>query len=306
MMSFPRLSTKFGRAHFRFFAWIAAASGVSFLVAPNFTVLLSQDVGDAFGSVLPVIPFAALLAVLFVLRWSDLRDVLAKEGGLSSEVPVRLLGVAILATLLLLESLTARSVYSSATAVILTFYGTSLVINPLTRRIMLPYAATYSIGVTAPAVLQWALGEPLAELSSSFSAGLIALIGIPVTWHGTQFALVSKTGELVAAVVTPGCSSIISVTTFLGLLGLMHMDLKKDISSTLKIAAVGVAVLTVLNSLRITFLVWVGYVNGANALWGLHNWVGYALFLGFYLAILVVYPRMGRQATFGNARTGIR
>jgi exosortase/archaeosortase family protein len=187
-------------------------------------------------------------------------------------------------------------------AVILSFYGTSLMLNPLTRRITFPYAAIYSVGVAAPAVLQWAFGEPLAALSSELSQSFLSLGGIPLIWHGTQFQLVSRTGDLVAATITPGCSSIVSVTTFIGLLALMHIDLKKDLPSTIKLAVAGIVALTVLNAARITILVWVGYIDGAAALWGVHNWVGYALFLGFYLVTLAVYPKMGRQRTAALSR----
>lgn len=293
-------SEKLDRTYLRFFGWLAIASVIAALAAPNFLALLNQSVNEAFGSVLPAIPFATLLSVLFILRWRDLRGVLLQESGPTSEVPTRLLGIGIVASLLLLRGFTGLSVYSAGVAVIFAFFGTSLILNPLTRRIMLPYAAIYSVGVTAPAILQWGFGEPLAVLSSNFSAGIIALIGIPVAWHGTQFALVSRTGGLVAATITPGCSSIISVTTFLGLLGLMHIDLKKDLSSTVKLAVAGVAALTVLNSVRIAILVWVGYADGPAALWSVHNWVGYAIFLGFYLATLAIYPNMGGRTTYRN------
>jgi exosortase/archaeosortase family protein len=92
--------------------------------------------------------------------------------------------------------------------------------------------------------------------------------------------------------VTPGCSSIISITTFLGLLGLVHLDLKKDLSSTIKLAIIGVVVLTLLNAVRILILIWVGYSNGAAEFWSLHNWVGYALFFGFYLVAIPLTGKM--------------
>ena len=125
---------------------------------------------------------------------------------------------------------------------------------------------------------------------------MVSLSGIPVTWHGTQFEFVSKVGETVTATITPGCSSVLSVTTFVGLLGLMHIDMKKELRSTVKIALVGVAALVVLNSVRIGILIWAGYADGEAALWGLHNWIGYALFLGFYLATLAIYTNMGRRS----------
>jgi exosortase/archaeosortase family protein len=279
------------RAYIRFSAWILAGTAVAFFSSPNFLPLLSGALDDTFGTFLPAIPFATLLTVLFLLRWRELSEILQKEGSLVSELPTRLLGIGIVASLLILKGITAKSVESAGIAVVLAFYGTSLILNPLTRIFMLPYAIVYSAGVATPGILQWSFGEPLAWLSTAFSGGILSLGGLPVAWHGTQFTLLSKTGEVVTAVVTPGCSSIISVTTFLGLLALMHMDLKKELSSTVKIAIAGTAVLILLNAVRIVILIWVGYADGLSAFWGVHNWVGYAMFLGFYLALLPLYAR---------------
>lgn len=268
-----------------------ASSGLGILTAPTFPTLLSQAVDDAFGTLVPVVPFAALLTVLFALRWRDLSEVLRNERGVATEVPTRLLGLGIVGSLLVLRGITASSVASAGTALVFTFYGASLILNPLTRRFMLPYAVIYSVGVAAPGILQWSFGEPLAWLSSAFSGGILSVGGLPVVWHGTQFTLLSKTGEVLTTAVTPGCSSIISVTTFLGLLALMHMDLKKELSSTVKIAIAGTIALILLNVVRIVILIWVGYADGVSAFWGVHNWVGYAMFLGFYLALLPLYAR---------------
>jgi exosortase/archaeosortase family protein len=282
------------KAEVRFLVWFGVASALSFLTASNFVALLDQSLGDTFGSVFPAIPFAALLALILALRWSDLKDVLAGEGTLVSHSATRFLGLVIIVALLALRPFTGQTVEASGIALVLTFYGTSLVMNPLTKRFMLPYAAVCAIGVGAPAALQWAFGEPLATASSDLSSWMVGLAGFPVSWQGTQFELISKSGEVLTGAVTPGCSSIISVTTFLGLLALMHMDLKKDLRSTATLAVAGVAFLTLLNSVRILILLWVGYEGGAATFWGVHNWIGYALFLGFYLMALPIYSRMGR------------
>jgi exosortase/archaeosortase family protein len=293
------------KAEVRFLAWFGVASALSFLTASNFVALLDQSLGDTFGSIFPAIPFAALLALILALRWSDLKEVLASERGIISHLSTRLIGLAIVGALIALRPFTAQTVEASGISLVLTFYGTSLAMNPLTRRFMLPYAGACAIGVGAPTALQWAFGEPLAVLSSDLSSTMVGLAGFPVTWQGTQFELISKTGEVVTGAVTPGCSSIISVTTFLGLLALMHLDLKKDFRSTATLAIAGIALLTVLNSVRILVLLWVGYVGGAATFWGVHNWIGYAIFLGFYLAALPVYSRMGRSPVgFYPGKTG--
>ena len=292
------------KAAVRLVVWIGAGTALCLATAPNFLSLLDQSLGDTFGSVFPAIPFAALLTLIFALRWNELRDVLAAEGGATTQLRIRALGAGILVSLWLGEPLTAQTVETAGIAVVLTLYASSLVVNPLTKRILLPYAAIYSAGIGAPFVLQWAFGEPLAYASSVLASRFVGLAGLPVVWQGTQFQLFSRTGDVVAGYVAPGCSSIISITTFVGLLALMHMDMKKDLRSTAIVAVAGIAILTLLNSLRILLLMWVGYVDGASAFWGVHNWIGYALFLGFYLAALPVYTRMGRGSMVGYPISG--
>jgi exosortase/archaeosortase family protein len=286
------------RAIPRFVAWIGASVALAAFVAPNFPSLLTESLDSTFGNVFPAIPFAGLLGVLFLLRWGDLREILLKEGGVRTGIPTRTAGAALVASLFILRPVTGTSVELSSLAVILAFYGVCLVLNPLARRMVLPYAAIYAVGVTAPAVLESAFAGPLISLSAALSRGLVGLTGLPVSWAGASFVVASKAGGSIAATITPGCSSVISVTTFLGLLGLMHMDLKKDLSSTVKFAMAGAAALVALNAVRIAVLIWVGYSGGAGAFWSLHDWVGYAMFIGFYLGMLVAYPRMGHARAF--------
>ena len=277
----------------RFAAWIAAAVALSALTAPKFPSLVNQSVGDAFDGLFVAIPIVALLTLIFALRWKELAQTMADEGGALSRLPVRLIGAATIVGLFVLEPTTGEALAASGIALVLTFYATALVVNPSTARFMLPYVAVYGGAIGAPAVLLWAFGEPLAVLSSGLSAKLVGIAGLPVVWQGTQFQLLSKSGEVLNGVVTPGCSSISSVTMFLGLLALMHLDMKKDVRATVKLALVGVLVLTLLNSMRIVILLWVGYQYGSTALWGTHDWIGYAFFLGFFLAALPIYSRMG-------------
>jgi len=283
-----------GDVRIRFTTWFGAAVALSALTAPNFPTLADQSVGNAFDGLFVAIPIAALLTLIFVIRWKELAHLLKEEGGGSSRLPVRLVGGVTILALFVLEPVTGESLATSGIAVVLTFYATALVVNPSTARFMLPYAAIYGAAVGAPAALLWAFGEPLAVLSSGLSAGLVRLAGFPVAWQGTGFQLVSKAGDVVNGAVTPGCSSVSSVTMFLGLLALMHIDMKKDSRTTAKVAVVGVLSLVLLNSVRILILLWVGYEYGSAALWGVHDWIGYAFFLGFFLAVLPVYTRMGK------------
>jgi exosortase/archaeosortase family protein len=279
----------------RFVAWIGAAVALSALTAPNFPFLVNQSVGDAFDGLFVAIPIVALLTLVFALRWKELAGMVAEERGAFSQLPLRVVGGVTMVALFVLEPITGESLAASGIALVLTFYAAALVVIPSTGRFILPYAAVYCTAVGAPAVLLWAVGEPLAVLSSGLSAGLVGMAGFPVSWQGTGFQLVSKAGEVVSGVVTPGCSSVSSVTMFLGLLALMHLDMKKDSRTTVKLAVVGVLALILLNSVRILIILWVGYEYGSVALWGVHDWIGYAFFLGFFLAVLPLYARMGQH-----------
>ncbi len=280
------------RTELRFLAWAGTAFALSAVTAPKFPALVSQSAGDDFGGLFVAIPIVALLTLIFALRWRELRGAIEADSALRSRLLARVVGACMVGALVVLEPLSGQSLAASAIAVVLTFYGVSLVTIPAAAKFMLPYAAVYAAAAGAPAVLLWIFGEPLAALSSLFSGRLVGLAGLPVLWQGTQFEFISKSGEAVSGAVTPGCSSIASVTMFLGLLALMHLDMKKDLRSTVRLAAVGTFALVLLNSVRILVILWVGYEYGSAALWGVHEWIGYAIFLGFFLAVLPLYARM--------------
>ena len=216
----------------RFVAWLCLALTSSLLFysgeISTFTQLLSGRLVETFGTVFPAFPFVTLLFILFALRWKELHAILLEEHGLTSRPSTRVLGLWLVILPLAFRQFSDGSLELSAVTLISVFYGSSLLINPLSLKILLPYALLYSAGVTSPTILQTVFGEPLAGFSSALTAGMVSLSGIPVTWHGTQFEFVSKMGDTVTANITPGCSSVLSVTTFVGLLGLMHIDLKKD------------------------------------------------------------------------------
>jgi len=92
-------------------------------------------------------------------------------------------------------------------------------------------------------------------------------------------------------VVTPACSAVYSISIYLALLGLMYLDMGSSPTRIAKFAVVGVAVIPLLDSARIALMIWFGFADGAGAFWGLHDWLGYTIFFGFYIAVLVIYSR---------------
>ncbi|HME18255.1 MAG TPA: hypothetical protein VKF15_00770, partial [Nitrososphaerales archaeon] len=131
----------------RFAAWVSLATSVSFLVYQTqvytFFLLLNGSLDDTFGTAFPAFPFAALLGVLFLLRWKDLHAILVRERGVTSRPSVRVLGLALTAFPLAFSSYSAGSLELSAASLILVFYGTSVLLSPGTDRILVPYASLY-------------------------------------------------------------------------------------------------------------------------------------------------------------------
>jgi exosortase/archaeosortase family protein len=260
------------------------------VTAPNFPTLVEESAGDAFGGMVVSIPIVVLLATIFALKWKEFTR--AMNGKVEGSSPLlRMIGGSLIGGLLVMEPLSGQSLAGAGIAVVLTFYGSSLMIIPSAWRFILPYAGVYAAAVGVPTALLWAFGEPLAALSSILSERLVGVAGLPILWQGTQFEILSKSGEAVSGVVTPGCSSITSVTMFLGLLALIHLDMGNKWRPTVELALAGVLILTMLDSVRILILLWVGYEYGRAAMLGLHDWIGYAMFLGFFLAALTVYVR---------------
>lgn len=299
------------RGYARLAAWIATTFIVVFALYSNQLVVLtsglSQLLSSTLGTVFPAYPFLALLLVLTALRWNDFHEVLLSERGLASNPAIRLVGVAIVLVPAVLWAFfigqIGQSSYLameiSACSLVLVAYGTLLALNPLMWRIMLPYASLYAVGLISPLFMLDALGAPMASFSAFLSAGITSALGIHVAWQGASFAFVSQNGDSISAVVTPACSAVYSISIYLALLGLMQLDVGKSFTTTAKFAIVGVLLIPLLDSTRIAVMIWFGFVDGSAAFWGIHDWLGYAIFFAFYIGVLVTYSRSGSTMSVG-------
>lgn len=296
------------RGHARLAAWVAATFLlIFFLYSSELIVLtsgLSQLLSSTLGTVFPAYPFLALLIMLTALRWKDFHKVLLSERNLATRPAVRLAGIALIVVPAVLWAIFSvqweQSIYLameiSACSLILVAYGSLIAINPTMWRIMLPYASLYAVGLISPLFLLDTLGTPMASLSSFLTAGITNVLGIHVAWQGASFSFVSLTGESISAAVTPACSAVYSISIYLGLLGLMQLDIGRSLATTAKFAVAGVLIIPLLDSARIAVMIWFGFVDGSAAFWGIHDWLGYTIFFLFYIGVLVVYSRGGKPS----------
>lgn len=291
------------RGKVRLLCWLGVTSVLLFtLYSSPLSLLLSglnTLLSTTLGTVFPAYPFLGLLVVLTAVRWRDFHRVLQEENGLTSKPRTRVAGlVLILAPIglwyLFIAQLDASGYLAmevAACSLVSLTYGTLIAINPSMWRVMLPYASLYGVGLVSPLFLVETLGGPLAAFSSYVAAWMTQALGLHVVWQGASFAFVSALGEPISSVVTPACSAVYSISIYLGLLGLMYLDMRSSFSTILKFAVFGVALIPILDSARIAIMIWFGFTEGSGVFWGIHDWLGYAMFFAFYIAALAAYSR---------------
>jgi len=255
----------------------------------------------SFGAVLgetQVYPVAGMVftGAFILFRIREIWVSLSREAGLRSKVWVRFVGLLIVFAPLLIYLhwglYGSQNTDLSAIVLVVVWFGVFVAINPLTSRALLPYVFLYVVFTISPRVVYSVAGEVLAGFTSYAVGFVVRLLGIPLFQVGRNLEVLSLGGERIRLTITPDCSSISSITVFLLLCGLMHIDLRKRFSTTLLVALFGVVSLMVLNVLRLVVLLWVGYVGGDWSLWNVHGWLGYAIFIGFYAIASKIYIRL--------------
>jgi exosortase/archaeosortase family protein len=291
----PTLS---GRARLDCILPLAAASAFSLLVYGQYAVRLGLKIDEVFNGVfdtsVPAYPIAGMLfvAAFAGIRWRELRvllsDVSRNRAGSSLGVAMAVLpafiGFAFASSL--------GSSYSFAGVAIATSWaGVVVALRPSSFRFLLQYLLVYVISVGSVGALTAALGDPLSGAVASVSSAITILLRIPVVWSSTSFSFVSPTGQPFSLYISQECSGMASISIFLLLIALMHLDLRPRAWVSLLFGAAGSLLFLILNSFRVVFIVLGGIVGGADLMWSLHGWVGYVLYLAGYTGIALLYTR---------------
>lgn len=238
-----------------------------------------------------------LVSFFLLLRWEEFNLILSQERGYTSMLPRRLFGLTVTLFPLFFMRNTEflpRHQYLHASTMIffLVGYGATLIVTPTLWKILLPYTALAVMTFLSPSLIQSTLGDVFVDIAAVLTRLFLGLSGAGVIWNGNEASFISRSGEAVKLMIDRGCSSIPAISIFLLLVGLMHLDQKKDLASTLKLASMGTVALIIVNSVKLAITLWAGKVYGSGALWSLHSWLGYVFFTGFYMVALLAYLRM--------------
>lgn len=299
-MIYLRILKRFDRGHLLLTVWLIATTVfLTVLYRPLVASLFSKGFEILWGDFGTTYPLGGLLLVVvfLLLQWHEIHTVLAAEDP-SLHLFIRLVGLSLslmpLGLMAYFDSTTRVYFLPLAvTIMVVVSYGLALIVKPAVWRVLLPYALLAVATILPPIYLQALIGESFAYLATSLTRLFTAVISIPAFWSGNAVRVWTSTNEAMTIEITSGCSSISSLTLYLLLCGLMHLDLEKKFVQTLSLAVSGVLVLIVLNAVRITVLIWAGYTYGVEAMLGLHSWLGVAIFSGFYTCATLVYLRWG-------------
>jgi exosortase/archaeosortase family protein len=282
-------------------AWPAVAATIATAVLYFGAVAeLLSKAGEMLGGVFDTsVPFYPQVGLFFVFVFLLLRrrELYQRLGSQPSAIGLRAAGLLVavapaVALFAVTGGITTSNFVVSGVAVALGWFGFLAAIRPATMKFLLPYLIIYVVAVVSVNAVQTLIGDPLAGAVAAISSAGTYFAGLPVSWHATYFTFTTLGGVPMSLYISDACSGIASVSIFLLLLALMHVDLGAKVSTTLEVAVAGTLALVFLNALRVILVIWGGYVYGPDMLWNLHGWLGYAIYIGFFAAIAVIYTRM--------------
>lgn len=280
----------------RVLAPVVAATVVSLALYSRQALLLFLKIGEVFGGVfdtsVPAYPLAGMLFVLvfLALRRGEFASLLLTD---SREIGLRAVGVCVavapLAALLAAGPELSASFAFAGLALVCCWVGVLTALKPSVFRFLAPYLLLYLLAVGMIGVLTEYFGDPLAVAVASIGATLTSAFALPVQWSSVYISFTSAGGSPVSLVITQECSGMASMSIFLLVLGLMHLDTRSDAKTSLLFAIGGSALFLLLNALRVFGLILGGLYVGTAFMWNLHGWLGYVLYVVGYVAILLLY-----------------
>ncbi|MDA4126929.1 MAG: archaeosortase/exosortase family protein [Thaumarchaeota archaeon] len=254
----------------------------------------AQVVVGVFDTSVPAYPLVGMFFVGFFLYLR--RSEMGKDSAPSKRSPsVRVLGLLVallpLGFTITLQNPFLNSYAFAGVALVAGWFGLILFLRPTAFKLLTPYLLIYVVAVTSVDAVTITLGDPLSSIEASISAVGTFLVGLPVQWSSTSLQFTALNGQAVALYISEECSGAASISIFLLLVALAHLDLKTELRKTFIIASVGTVALLVVNAVRVVIVIGGGYFGGLDLLWSLHGWVGYALYIAFYALALVFQMR---------------
>jgi exosortase/archaeosortase family protein len=222
--------------------------------------------------------------------------------GISSEVTSkeRLIGVIVASLSLPLRNDSELSFL--ALGVLLIFLGVSTVLFGYAYTLPGILLGIYAFAIIFPRVFTAHLEAPYSQTTVKIVASLLGLIGYPVYTQGQVISFISTTGERLGSYIGAPSSGIASITIFVALFALMHLDFRYPQRKALYLFLFGLVGTSLQNILRLALIILAGYHFGYNAMVQVHDFAGYIIFPAWYMAFAYIYLRSFQPRNSNNKR----
>lgn len=162
------------------------------------------------------------------------------------------------------------------------FQGLFMMVFPKTGARTLLILALYIPTATLPLITTLYLDYPVAQFFIQTLMPVLHVMGLQVFALAQGLALITQSGEEVHIGINAACGGIASYSIFLFLNGLMLLDVRVPRKKAVLFTLTGLAILVLLNLFRLVVIVGVAYTD-IQAINTVHNTLGYALFIVFYI-----------------------
>lgn len=264
--------------------WLILSFLLAITLLPGFWVSLPLLLSPSYIMETGAYPWAVLGLCLIWLVLKR-KEIPLEVQGVSPREKIAGAGVAALSLLLRNQA----ELPLLALGVLLVFLGVYISLFGLTSSIPGVLLGVYAFSVLFPKAFTAYLETPYSLTTVKTVASVVGLMGYPISVQGQLIAFTSVTGERLGSQIGAPSSGIASITLFVALFALMHLDFKPPRRKALYLFIFGLLGTTFQNILRLVLIIVAGYHFGYEAMAKVHDYAGYVLFPLWYLAFVYVY-----------------
>ena len=155
--------------------------------------------------------------------------------------------------------------------------------------------AVYAFAISFPLAIARFADYAYSRLSIVPMMGLMSFLGYPMQNQQQLVHFNSKTGESITVAITTGCAGPATMGVFIAIFVLMMLDMPLPPKKAVGLFLFGAIGTWFQNFIRLTFLLFIGYYLGKEALETAHFWTIYILFPLWYLLFAYLYFRQVRR-----------
>jgi exosortase/archaeosortase family protein len=269
----------------RIILWLLLSFLLTVILLPGFYVGLPLLFSPSYIMETGAYPWAVLgLCILWLFLK---RGEVARGAASRVSQGEKIAGAGVAGTALLLRNEAELSLL--ALGVLLVFLGLYISLFGLASHIPGVLVGVYAFSVLFPRVFTAYLEAPYSLTTVKTVASVVGLMGYPISAQGDLISFTSVTGERLGSQIGAPSSGIASITIFVALFALMHLDFRPPWRMALYLFLFGILGTTLQNILRLVLIILAGYHFGYEAMAMVHDYAGYVLFPLWYMAFVYIY-----------------